>query len=114
MTRVLSSSMCFLPMWSNNRTPWPSSTGGEVDLQLVEQPGLDGLLDGVCTARDPDVLVACGGPCLLDGAPDAVGDERVNASFGDGVGRLVGDDEQRETGPAPVGPSAPQNRTESS
>jgi hypothetical protein len=49
--------------------------GGEVDLQFVDQSGFDELSDGVCASRDPDVLVARGCSCLLEGALDAVGDE---------------------------------------
>ena len=36
----------------------PEQHGGEVDLQLVEQSGLDERLDDVRAARDPQVLIA--------------------------------------------------------
>src|SRR5215210_8745671 len=47
----------------------------EVDLDLLDQPRLEELLDNVRAARDPDVLPACHLPRPLQGTLDALGDE---------------------------------------
>ena len=47
-----------------------------MDLELVEEPGAEVLLDDVRAARDLHVLVAGSGAGLLERGLDAVGDER--------------------------------------
>ena len=49
--------------------------GGEVDLQLVEQPGRERLLHDVRAAGHEHVLLARRRARLLDRGLDAVGDE---------------------------------------
>src|SRR5919199_4585447 len=69
--------------------------GHKVDVYLVEQPGLDALLNDARGAYG-DVLVARYRSCLLDGAFDAIRDERERRSFVDPSLRdRVGDDEGR-------------------
>ena len=49
---------------------------GQVDLELVEQAGLQILLDDARTAGQMDVLVAGSRASLLEGSLDAVGRRR--------------------------------------
>jgi hypothetical protein len=49
--------------------------GGDMDLNLVEQPGLEVLLSDVRATGHRDVLVARGRPRLLERGFDAVADE---------------------------------------
>jgi hypothetical protein len=71
--------------------------GGEVDLDLVDQPGFEELLDDVRAARDSNVPIVRGLLRLLQGALEAVCDEReCRASLpGPRVPRMVGEDEHR-------------------
>src|SRR6266545_2081818 len=69
--------------------------GDEVDLQLVEQPGLQVLLRDVGATRERDVLVPGGRASLLERGFDAVGDEgeRGSAFLDDRLTRMMGEDE---------------------
>ena len=71
----------------------PEEHGYEVDPDLIHQPRLDELPADVGAAHHGDVLVSGGRLRLFERAFNAVRDEGLHAPFGDGVGRLVGDDE---------------------
>ena len=84
--------------------------GDEVDLKLVEQPGLEVLLGDARAAADRDVLVARGRLGLLERGLDAVGDEGEGRSslLGHRLAGVVGEDEHRvvEGGSSPHQASA--------
>jgi|SRR5215217_8095405 hypothetical protein len=75
--------------------PVAEQHGREVDLDLVDQPRLQELLDNVRPARDPDVLPARRLPRPLQGALDALGDEVEGrpALPDPGLPRAAGEDE---------------------
>ena len=94
----------------------------DVQLQLVDQPGCQVLVDDVGAAADEDVLVAGGLPRPLQGGLDSVGDEgEGRVREGQRLPLVVGEDEDRlvegrvVTPPAPpwiVAPGAAGGRTE--
>src|SRR5215207_1182069 len=78
--------------------------GHQIDVYLVEQSGLNALL-GHASGTYGGVLVPRYRSCLLDGALNAVRDERERRSFVDPfLGYRVGDDEGRY---AQGGPTTP-------
>src|SRR5437868_3914023 len=68
-----------------------------MELQLIQQTGGQALLGDGGAATDRDILVTGGSPGLIDGRLDAVCDERERSAalLGDGVPRVVGEDEDR-------------------
>ena len=81
-------------MLEQSNTP-SEQDGRQVDVYLVKQSGSYALL-GDASGAYGDILVLCDRSCLLDGALDAVGDEREGRSFVDPfLGDRLGDDEDR-------------------
>src|SRR5512141_494636 len=70
---------------------------GDVDLELVDQAGAEELLEDARTARNGDVLAACGRAGLLDRGSRPAGDEneRRPALLDERLPRVVRDDEDR-------------------
>jgi hypothetical protein len=69
---------------------------GEVQEQLVDQPGRQRLLDDAGAAHDVHQLVPSGHDRLLDGVLDALGDEpERGVALHDHLVRAVGDHEHR-------------------
>jgi hypothetical protein len=87
--------------------PRPEQDGSEVELQLVEQADIQGLLHGGCAAGDVHVLAAGGFASLCHGAGDPVGDEgKCRAALADPrLPRVVGEDEDRRAERGWVGPA---------
>src|SRR3981081_2503046 len=68
---------------------------GQVNRELVDEPGGEGLPPEVSAAHDGHNLVAGARPRLAQRALDAVGDEVVHAAIRAPLRRLVGHNERR-------------------
>src|SRR2546421_3558235 len=81
---------------------------GEVELELVDQAGVDALVDCIGAACDQDVLLGRRGSRILDRALDPVRDEGKGGSplHGERLARVVGEDEHRDVEGRVVTPPA--------
>lgn len=80
VTQVCTSWIGAVCCCSNNPDAGAQRHGGQLDLDLVDEPSLDSLRDDICAARDTGDLAACGVLGLRDRALDAVGDEGKDRS----------------------------------
>jgi hypothetical protein len=85
------------PTDSKRRSPAPRTTGGRVEVQLVELAGGEDLLDGARPARYGDLPVAGDLACPRERLVEPAGDEdeRGAAFHGQRLALMVGEDEDR-------------------
>jgi hypothetical protein len=81
--------------------------GCKVQLEFVEQAVIEGLLNDACATGDVNILIPCGGACLLDRCLNSICDEPEGgpALALPGLSRLMRNNEHRGTEGRRVGPT---------